>query len=70
MTWPICTIILRTADNEIIEIVRFFYNYIYVRTYARTRARIHIHTYIHTYNGEVLSYSIIIGCSLSNRARR
>ena len=27
-------------------------------------------TYIHTYNGEVLSCSLIIGCSLSNLARR
>ena len=27
-----------------------------------------MHTYIHTYNGKVLSYSLIIGCNLSNRA--
>ena len=41
-----------------------------IRTHTRTHARTHIHTHIHTYSGEVLSYSLIIGCSLSNRARR
>ena len=28
-----------------------------------------LNTNIHAYNGEVLSYNLIIGCSLSDRAR-